>query len=144
MPTYVLEYLLGKDHEDDEIVGQSLAAGSKVKKGDTLVLYVPEDAEVYADMVAEGWDKSQVEDLCNDYNLNCTFTPEETNSYKEGVIIRQSRRVGSTISRGSSLTVYYAIKPKKTTTSPSPSASSSTSPTPSGTPSTSGSGDSNS
>ena len=133
----------GKDHEDDEIVGQSLAAGSKVKKGDTLVLYVPEDAEVYADMVTEGWDKSQVEDLCNDYNLNCTFTPEETNSYKEGVIIRQSRRVGSTISRGSSLTVYYAVKPKKTTTSPSPSASSSTSPSPSGTPST-GSGDSNS
>ena len=134
----------GKNHEDDEIVGQSLAAGSKVKKGDTLVLYVPEDAKLFVDMAAEGWTKDDVEALCSEYNLSCTYTEVETNSYKEGAIIGQSRRVGSTISNGSSLNVQYAVKPKKTTTSPSPSASSSTSPSPSGTPSTSSSGDSNS
>lgn len=134
----------GKDHDDDEIVGQSLAAGSKVKKGDSLVLYVPEDAELFVDMAAEGWSKDDVEAMiCNKYELNCTFTPEETNSYKEGAVIRQSRKVGSTISRGSSLNIVYAVKPKKTTTSPSPSASSSTSPSPSGSPSTGGSEASN-
>ena len=98
---------------------------------------------MFVDMAAEGWTKDDVEALCSEYNLSCTYTEVETNSYKEGAIIGQSRRVGSTISNGSSLNVQYAVKPKKTTTSPSPSASSSTSPSPSGTPST-GSGDSNS
>ena len=120
----------GKDHDDDEIVGQSLAAGSKVKKGDSLVLYVPEAAELFVDMEAEGWTKDDVEALCTKYNLSCTYTPVEDVSHKENSIINQSRRVGSTISRGSSLNVGYAVKPKKTT-SPSPSASSSTTPTPS-------------
>ena len=41
----------------------------------------------------------------------------------EGKIISQSRLVGSTVSKGSNLTVDYAIKPKKTTPSPSPTTS---------------------
>ena len=125
------------DVSDDTIIGQSLAAGTKVKEGDTLVLYVPEDAKLFVDMVSEGWTKDDVEALCTEYDLNCVYTPVETNTYSEGKIISQSRRVGSTISKGSSLTVEYAIKPKKTA-SPSPSAS--VSPSPSSTADTSTTG----
>ena len=127
------------DVSDDTIIGQSLAAGTKVKEGDTLVLYVPEDAKLFVDMVSEGWTKDDVEALCTEYDLNCVYTPVETNTYSEGKIISQSRRVGSTISKGSSLTVEYAIKPKKTA-SPSPSASASVSPSPSSTADTSTTG----
>ena len=116
------------DVSDDTIIGQSLAAGTKVKEGDTLVLYVPEDAKLFVDMVSEGWTKDDVEALCTEYDLNCVYTPVETNTYSEGKIISQSRRVGSTISKGSSLTVEYAIKPKKTV-SPSPSSTADTSTT---------------
>ena len=102
-----------------------------------MVLYVPEDAKLFVDMVSEGWTKDDVEALCTEYDLNCVYTPVETNTYSEGKIISQSRRVGSTISKGSSLTVEYAIKPKKTA-SPSPSAS--VSPSPSSTADTSTTG----
>ena len=43
---------------------------------------------------------------------------EQTEKYAEGKIISQSRLAGSTISKGSNLTVTYAIKPKPV---PSPS-----------------------
>ena len=94
-------------------------------------------AKLFVDMVSEGWTKDDVEALCTEYDLNCVYTPVETNTYSEGKIISQSRRVGSTISKGSSLTVEYAIKPKKTA-SPSPSAS--VSPSPSSTADTSTTG----
>ena len=115
-----------KKYEEDIIIGQSLAAGSKVKEGDTLVLYVPDDAELFVDMASEGWTKDDVQALCDEYGLSCTLEPVETNAYAEDKIISQSRRVGSTISRGSSLTVKYAVKPTK-----KPAASSSPSTTPS-------------
>ncbi len=121
---------------DDTIIGQSLASGSKVKKGDSLVLYVPEDAELFVDMVSEGWSKDDVAALCAEYNLSCVYTPVETSAYSEGKIVSQSRRVGSTITKGSSLTVEYAAKPTKKNNSSTSSPSASTSPSPSASSST--------
>ena len=126
-----------KKYEEDIIIGQSLAAGSKVKEGDILVLYVPDDAELFVDMASEGWTKDDVQALCDEYGLNCTLEPVETNAYAEGKVISQSRRVGSTISRGSSLTVKYAVKPTKkpaASSSPSTTPSSGTTTTPSASP----------
>ena len=101
-----------KEYEEDVIIGQSLAKGSEVKKGDSLILYIPTDEKVFPDFVAEGYTKDDVDALCKEYNLNCTFKEEQTEKYAEGKIISQSRIAGSTISRGSNLTVTYAIKPK--------------------------------
>ena len=89
------------------------------------------------DMASEGWTKDDVQALCDEYGLNCTLEPVETNAYAEGKIISQSRRVGSTISRGSSLTVKYAVKPTKkpaASSSPSTTPSSGTTTTPSASP----------
>ena len=108
-----------KEYEDDVIIGQNLAKGSEVKKGDSLVLYVPSDEKVFPDFVTEGYTKDDVDALCKEYNLNCTFKEEQTEKYAEGKIISQSRLAGSTISRGSNLSVTYAIKPKPVPT-PSP------------------------
>ena len=110
-----------KEYEEDVIIGQSLAKGSEVKKGDSFILYIPTDEKVFPDFVAEGYTKDDVDALCKEYNLNCTFKEEQTEKYAEGKIISQSRLDGSTISKGSNLTVTYAIKPKpKPSPSPSP------------------------
>ena len=110
-----------KEYEEDVIIGQSLAKGSEIKKGDSLILYIPTDEKVFPDFVAEGYTKDDVDALCKEYNLNCTFKEEQTEKYAEGKIISQSRLAGSTISRGSNLTVTYAIKPKpKPSPSPEP------------------------
>ena len=115
-----------KEYEDNEIIGQSLAKGSEVKKGDTLTLYTAKNDATFPDFAAEGYSKDDVEAFCSKYNLNCSYKEQATNTYAEGKIISQSRLVGSTISKGSSLTVTYAVKPKVTpSTSPSPSASTS-------------------
>ena len=68
----------------------------------------------FPDFSAEGYSKDDVEAFCSKYNLNCTYKEQATNTYAEGKIISQSRLVGSAISKGSSLTVTYAVKPKVT------------------------------
>ena len=112
-----------KEYDDDEIIGQSLAKGSEVKKGDTLILYTPKNDTTFPDFAKEGYSKDDVAAFCEKYGLNCTYNPQETTTVSEGKIISQSRLVGSTVSKGSNLTVDYAIKPKKTTPSPSPTIS---------------------
>ena len=110
-----------KEYDDNEVIDQSLAKGSEVKKGDKLILYVPKNDATFPDFAEEGYSKDDVEAFCSKYQLNCTYNPQETSSVAEGKIISQSRLVGSTVSKGSSLTVTYAVKPTtKPTTTPTP------------------------
>ena len=107
-----------KEYGDDEIIGQSLAKGSELKKGETLTLYTPKNDAVFPNFAEEGYSKDDVAAFCDKYGLNCTYNEEQTSSVAEGKIISQSRLVGSTVSKGTNLTVKYAVKPK---TTPSPS-----------------------
>ncbi len=101
-----------KDYDDDEIIGQSLAAGSEVKKGDTLTLYTPNVVDTFPDMAGEGWSLSDAETFCNKYGLILEKTEQETSAYSEGTIISQSRTAGTTIVKGTTLKVTVAITPK--------------------------------
>ena len=107
-----------KEYSDDEVIGQSLAKGSELKKGETLTLYTPKNDVVFPNFAEEGYSKDDVAAFCDKYGLNCTYNEEQTSSVAEGKIISQSRLVGSTVSKGTNLTVKYAVKPK---TAPSPS-----------------------
>ena len=120
-----------KELDDTEIVGQSLAKGSELKKGDSLILYTPNNEVVFPNFADEGYSKDDVSAFCDKYSLNCTFKEEQTSSVPEGRIISQSRLVGSTVTKGTNLEVKYAVKPKvtpspSTTTKPSENSSSST------------------
>ena len=120
-----------KELDDNEIVGQSLAKGSELKKGDSLILYTPNNEVVFPNFADEGYSKDDVSAFCDKYSLNCTFKEEQTSSVPEGRIISQSRLVGSTVTKGTNLEVKYAVKPKvtpspSTTTKPSENSSSST------------------
>ena len=110
-----------KEYDDDEIIGQSLAAGSEVKKGDSLTLYTPNIVEKIPDMVEEKWSLSDVEAFCNRYGLNLETKEEETNAYPEGTIISQNLPKNRDIVKGMTLRVTVAVKPKaKPTPQPTP------------------------
>lgn len=105
-----------KEYDEQEIIGQSLAAGSEVKKGDSITLYIPDIMETFPDMKSEGWSIEDVEAFCNEYELNLTKVEEETTIYAPGKVINQSRTPGSPIYKGTSLKVTIAKAP---TTTPS-------------------------
>ena len=101
-----------KEYEDDdEIIGQSLEAGSEVKKGDNLILYTPNIVDKYPDMVEEGWSISDVEAFCNKYGLALEKAQQETSAYSEGTVIGQNKTKGSPIIKGTTLKVTVAVKP---------------------------------
>ena len=109
-----------KDYGEQEIIGQSLAKGSKVKKGDSITLYIANIVDTFPDMNAKGWSVDDAEAFCNKYGLTLNTSYQETTAYEPGKIISQSRAGGSPIVKGSTLSVVVAKKPsEKPTTSPS-------------------------
>ena len=100
-----------KKYEEDEIIGQSLAPGTLVKKGDQLILYTPNVSDKFPDMVEEGWTIGDVEAFCAKYGLTLSKNTVETTAYAEGKIISQSRTKGTPIVKGTTLTVQVAVKP---------------------------------
>lgn len=102
-----------KEYDDQEIIGQSLAAGSEVKSGDSLILYIPNIVDSFPDMQAEGWNLEDAEAFCLKHDLTIKVIEQETNKYEVNKIIGQSRAKGTPIIKGSTLTVTVAIAPKK-------------------------------
>ena len=107
------------EKDEEEIIGQSLAKDSEVKKGDEITLYIPNIIETFPDMVKEGYSVDDAEAFCKKYNLTLKKNLVETNSAAPGKVIAQSRIAGSEIVEGTNLTVDVAAKPveqKKDTT----------------------------
>lgn len=102
-----------REYDEQEIIGQSLAAGSEVKEGDSIILYIPNIVEVFPSMVDEGWSLADAEAFCDKYGLTIQIKYQETTGYEEGKIIDQSRAAGSPIVKGQTLTVTIAQKPKE-------------------------------
>lgn len=99
-----------KEYDEQEIIAQSLAAGSEVKKGDSIILYIPNIVDSFPDMNAEGWSIDDAEAFCSKYGLTINTTYQETTQYEEGKIISQSRAAGSPIVKGTTLKVVVAKK----------------------------------
>lgn len=108
-----------KEYDEQEIIGQSLAAGSEVKEGDEIILYIPDVVDKFPDMNAEGWSLSDAEAFCKKYGIIIKVNEVETDKYTEGKIISQSRAAGSPIARGTTLTVEVSKKPTQKPTTPS-------------------------
>lgn len=108
-------------YDEQEIIGQSLAKGSEVKKGDSIILYIPNLVETFPDMVQEGYSFDDATAFCKKYNLTLKTNYVETSEYSEGKVISQSRIAGSEIVENTTLTIDVAIKPtKKEETKPDP------------------------
>ena len=118
-----------KEHDDDEIIGQSLSAGSEVKKGDKLTLYIPDDAETLPNFAGEGWSLVDAQNYCDEHNIAVTVIEQEVQTGQPvGVVIAQSRKAGVELDNVSTITLTVS-KAKKETPSPSPSPSTSVPPT---------------
>ncbi|MBR6136985.1 MAG: PASTA domain-containing protein [Bacilli bacterium] len=101
-----------KKYEEDEIIDQSIAKGSELKKGESIILYVANNEEKFPDFIGEGYSLDDIKAFCTEFELNCSFVEEETDTYPEGKIFYQSRKADTVVARGSNLTVKIAIKPK--------------------------------
>ena len=100
-----------KDYDEQEIIGQSLAAGSEVKEGDKVILYIPDITDEFPNMNELGWSLADAEAFCTKYGIIIKVKYVETDKYTEGKIISQSRAAGSPVARGTTLTVEIAKKP---------------------------------
>lgn len=100
-----------KEYDEQEIIGQSLAAGSEVKKGDSITLYIPDIIDKFPDMNAEGWSVDDVEAFCTKYDLILEKKYEETTAYAPDKVISQSRVPGSPIYKQTKITVTFAKEP---------------------------------
>ena len=103
---------------EQEIIGQSLAEGSEIKKGEELILYIPNIVDEFPNMRQEGWSLDDAEAFCKKYSLTLTTKYQETTEVEEGKVVSQSRAPGAPIVKGTNLTVTIAKKP---TPIPSPS-----------------------
>jgi len=111
-----------KEYDEQEIIGQSLAKGSEVKEGDSIILYIPNLVEKYPDVTVNGedWTVGDVEKFCDEYGLTISVSYEETSKYKEGTIIAQNRAKGSTIIKGSTFKITVAKKVAEPEPTPEP------------------------
>ena len=105
-----VENYIGKE---EIIIEQSVKKGTKLKEGDTIILYIPKVTSTYPDMVKEGWSQDEASDFCAKYNLSCTFTEKEDSSVAEGTVISQSRKAGSEIVTGTTMRISIAKAPQK-------------------------------
>lgn len=100
-----------KDIEDEQsIIEQSVEPGKKLKKGDSIILYIPVSKEYYPDIVKEGWSVGETEKWAEEKGINLITKYEETDKYDPGTIIKQSRGTSSEIVEGANFTITVAKK----------------------------------
>ena len=94
------------------ILDQSIKAGEKVAKGDTVILYIPNVTTKYPDFTSGDYTREQIEQFCSQYSINCKFkeVSEASGNYKNGDIISQSRQSGTQVTSGASLTLTIFVK----------------------------------
>ncbi len=104
------------DVENDEnldkqaIIKQEPAVGTKVSKGQKVTLYIPNIVDEYPNFVDEDWTLEEVQSFCDEYGVNVTFIPKQTEEFKENTIIKQDRQPGDPIVKGANLKITYAVK----------------------------------
>lgn len=110
-----------KEYNEQEIVDQSVKAGTVLGKGDSITLYIPNILEGYPNMVEEEWTIDDVEAFCTKYNVTLKIDYKETSDYEEGTLISQSRSPKTPIVSGTTLKIVVAKKVEIVNDNPKPS-----------------------
>ena len=98
-------------YQEDVIIEQKPESGTKAVEGDTVTLYIPNIVTQYPDFVAEAWPLSDIQTFCKEYGINLQTEYEETDKYKEGTVIKQSRSKGAKVMSNTTLKITIAKKP---------------------------------
>ena len=110
-----------KEYNEQEIVDQSVKAGTVLGKGDSITLYIPNILEGYPNKVEEEWTIDDVEAFCTKYNVTLKIDYKETSDYEEGTLISQSRSPKTPIVSGTTLKIVVAKKVEIVNDDPKPS-----------------------
>ncbi len=102
-----------EDYEENEIIDQSPAPGTKVAPGDVITLVLPIITIEYPDFTDGDWILSEIEDFAEEHGLILTINYRETTTASPGTILSQSRPSGSTVASGVRLTIEVATEPEE-------------------------------
>ena len=105
-------------YEEGIILEQKPESGTKVVEGDTVTLYIPNIINEYPDFVGENWPIADIQTFCDEYKITLVTEYEETSSYAEGKIIKQSRAKGTKVMANTTLKITIAKKKEEKTTEP--------------------------
>ena len=100
-----------KELTENTIIEQYPEVGTKVIKGATVKLIVPDVITKYPNFVSEGWTVEDIQIFCDEYGLTLTVVEEETSMYPAGRVIKQSRNADSRVIAGVSLKITIAKEP---------------------------------
>lgn len=92
----------------DQIIKQSPEAGTKLKEGDTVTLYVPDMTATYPDFTTGEYSLSDIQAFCDKYGLTLKEEYVQDDTYEVGSIISQNKAAGSEIITGMTLKIVIA------------------------------------
>ena len=95
------------------IVGQSPEAGTVVKEGDSVTLYLPELITEYPNFKEEGWTEEQVRNFAEQYEIELAVDYQENIEFTEGSVIGQSRAPGTPVRSHVLLRITVAMEPEE-------------------------------
>ena len=96
--------------DKDTVIKQEPSVGTKMSKGEKVTLYIPNIVDTYPNFVEEAWTLEEIQNFCDEYGINVTFVPKETEEFTENTIIKQDRQPGDPIIKGANLKITYATK----------------------------------
>ncbi len=108
-------YVLKKAIEDKEnkykageIIKTEPVAGTKLKEGDTVILYIPDQTSAYPDFKTGDWSLAEITSWCEKYGVELIPIYNPTDEYTPGTIYDQTPVPGTNVMNGQKLTIYIA------------------------------------
>lgn len=93
------------------VIRQSVAAGSKVKPGSTVIIYVSSGYKVTVPDVV-GATQTDAQNILFAARLSCTVTTETSSTVKKGYVIRQSITSGTKVDQGTAVNIVVSAGEK--------------------------------
>ncbi len=97
-------------YEEDLIIGQNVDPNTTLKKGDKITLYVPKIEDKYPDIVKEGWSLEETKTWAEKKGITLKINYKKVWDQETGIIIEQSRKEGTIIVKGATLTITVTEK----------------------------------
>ena len=104
--------------DENEIIGQSIAAGERLTAGDTITLYVAEKNKKYPNFMDGNWTEAKVKAFAEENNITVTIRTVEDETKENGTIIGQNKPEGYKIIAGQEFEVKIVDNPAETDSEP--------------------------
>ncbi len=94
------------DFETDQIVRQSVEAGTSLNSGGSITLYVASIGTAYPDFTDGTYTIEDVEEFCTENEVNLQITETQSSTNLDGTIYRQSRTAGSPVQKKATFRIW--------------------------------------